>query len=117
MTRNMFVAAAVAVAAWANAAGDEDGVPEEVGDARVANRAAAIVAFREGDVGLRDDLRLGVFPFGEAAGLESSLRTTNAITSPLFVPKKQRSVRPFSRSKTVQDVAQQVIWSVASTSS
>jgi hypothetical protein len=116
MTRNMFVAAVVAVAAWADA-GDEDGVLEDVDDACVANRAAAIVAFREGDDGLRDDFLLDGFPFGEAAGLESSLRTTNAITSPLFVPKKQRSVRPFPRSKTVQDVAQQVIWSVASKSS
>ena len=104
----MFVAAAVVVAARVNA-GDEDGLPADVDDACVAKRAAAIVAFKEGDDGLTDDFLLAGFPFGEAAGLESSLRTAHAITSPLFVPKKQRSVRPFARSKTVQDVAQQVI--------
>ena len=82
-------------------------VVEDFGENCVANIAAVIVAFKEGGGKPADELLLSkagdgspadefllCFLWGDAAGAGSSLLIQNAMTSPLFVPKKHKSIKP-----------------------
>jgi hypothetical protein len=87
--------------------------PAAFGENCVANSAAVIAAFIDGDDALTDDLRLCFEP-GDASEARCSSRTINEITSPLFVPKKQTSSGLCPGAIAAHDTAQHVTLSEAS---